>query len=509
MINLKLRLHAVCAIVSLVCATSHAQDVSNEPLPTFPMNTVKEGLGPAGEISGLPGEPLLADDAVSPFPEGLPSTHEDRDGVSLDEAHDMVENWDVENAGNASVEEAADEFEKMHTGLVHHYNSAEAKKEFERRMRQAEVATVTRDFDLAEAIYTSILKELPLDDAQRREAMIDLAKLCKGHRKYGRIVVVYEKFLDEFPRDPEVATISMDLGLIYRSMGAFDSALRKFYSVLNLSLLLPKERIEAYRDISTRAQIEIAETHFLMGDYAQAARFYERLLRLELSPQERASVTFQFGYTHFLNDDFQSTVSVLRDYSAMFPGDEKIPESHYLLSEAYRNLNQMQSAMQEVLTLLKTNEVVGAQHPALWLFWKQKTGNQLANAFYERGDHLNALKIYQAMTPLTSSVTWQGPIIYQIGLCFERLRMVPKAIEAYNMLDSMDQWAEEVAKMEKLPDDLAFVQEMARWRKSHLEWSLDKDGRLNDLFNRSILKEPVTETSSIAPNLSPSGGGSS
>ena len=116
-INLKLRLHAVCAIVSLVCATSHAQDVSNEPLPTFPMNTVKEGLGPAGEISGLPGEPLLADDAVSPFPEGLPSTYEDRDGVSLDEAHDMVENWDVENAGNASVEEAADEFEKMHRDL--------------------------------------------------------------------------------------------------------------------------------------------------------------------------------------------------------------------------------------------------------------------------------------------------------------------------------------------------------------------------------------------------------
>lgn len=475
-----------------------AEEESN-PVIGAPMNTVEisfymEDAPSAPAASQEPG--MQGTDSEK----ALPSTHETPDPQHADSHAEHVENWDLEHAGQAAVEEAADEYEQMHTGLVHHYSSSQAKAEFERRMRQAEVATVTRDFPLAESIYMSILKELPLDDEQRREAMLDLAELCKNHRKYGRIVVVYEKFLDEFPRDPEVATVSMDLGLIYRSMGAFESSLRKFYSVLNLSLLLPKERIDAYREISTRAQIEIAETHYLMGDYAQAARFYERLLRLELSPQERASVTFQFGYTHFLKEDYQSTISVLRDYAHMFPGDEKIPESHYLLAEAYRSLNQMQAAMQEVLTLLRSNEVVGAQNPALWLFWKQKTGNQLANAFYERGDHLNALKIYQAMTPLTASVTWQGPIIYQIGLCFERLRMVPKAIEAYDMLDTLEQWAEEVEAMEKLPDDLAFVQEMARWRKQHLEWSMDKDSRLNDLFNRPILKDSETTTSTTAPD---------
>lgn len=480
------------ALLSLgVLASVHGQsddfeptfeaDFDIAPAAAFPMNAAKDaevaGEESAEQSAGRLGENSSILTTESGITESL-------------NADDMVEKWDVEHAGQVAIEEAADEYEEMHTGLVHSYSSAQAKQEFERRMRRAEVATVTRDFELAETIYKSILMELPLEAEQRRVAMLDLAKLCKSHRKYGKIVVVYEKFLEEFPRDPEVATISMDLGLIYRSMGAFDSALRKFYSVLNLSLLLPRERIDAYREISTRAQIEIAETHFLMGEYVEAARYFERLLRLELSPLERASVTFQFGYTHFLSEDFQSTISALRDFAAMFPGDEKIPESHYLLAEAYRNMNQMQSAMQEVLTLLRTNEVVGAQNPALWLFWKQKTGNQLANAFYERGDHLNALKIYQAMTPLTKSVTWQGPIIYQIGLCFERLRMAPKAIEAYAMLDTMDQWAEEVARMEKLPDDLAFVQEMARWRKQHLEWSLDKDSRLNDLFNNPILREP-------------------
>ena len=327
---------------------------------------------------------------------------------------------------------------------------------------------------------------------------MDLAELCKAHRRYGKIVVVYEKFLEEYPRDPSVAMVSMDLGLIYRGMGAFESALRKFYSVLNLSLLLPKEQIETYRELSTRAQIEIAETQYLMGDYSQAARYYDRLLRLELSPGERASVTFRKGYTHFLMDDFKSAVSVLRDYGDMFPGDAKVPESHYLLAESYRNLNQMQAAMEEVITLLRTNEVVGEQNPALWLFWKQKTGNQMANAFYERGDFLNALKIYQAMTPLSQSVTWQAPIIYQIGLCFERLRMAPKAIEAYAMLDTMDQWSEEVDDLNNLPEDLVFVRDMAIWRKQHLEWSLNKEQRLNDILNRPLIKQDDS-TASLYP----------
>ena len=476
--------------LGVVANVSLAQvDSDIAPSVSFPMNTAEKT--DAAEVDAEK-TPVLSTESGNAT---------EAEGGEAGSADAMVEKWDVEHAGNVAIEEAADEYEEMHTGLMHSYSNAQAKEEFDRRMRRAKVATVTRDFELGEKIYKSILMELPLDSEQRRVAMLDLAELCKSHRKYGKIVVVYEKFLEEFPRDPEMATISMDLGLIYRSMGAFGSALRKFYSVLNLSLLLPREQIEAYREISTRAQIEIAETQFLMGDYEQAARYFERLLRLELSPQERASVTFQFGYTHFLSEDFQSTISVLRDFPVMFPGDEKIPEVHYLLAEAYGSINQMQSAMQEVLKLLQANEVVGAQNPALWLFWKQKTGNQLANAFYERGDHLNALKIYQAMTPLTKSVTWQGPIIYQIGLCFERLRMAPKAIEAYAMLDTMDQWSDEVTRMKVLPDDLAFVQEMARWRKQHLEWSLDKNTRLNDLFNSPILKSPdEPSTTSVTGN---------
>ena len=166
-------------------------------------------------------------------------------------------------------------------------------------------------------------------------------------------------------------------------------------------------------------------------------------------------------------DDFKSAVSVLRDYGDMFPGDAKVPESHYLLAESYRNLNQMQAAMEEVITLLRTNEVVGEQNPALWLFWKQKTGNQMANAFYERGDFLNALKIYQAMTPLSQSVT-------------------------------LDQWSEEVDDLNNLPEDLVFVRDMAIWRKQHLEWSLNKEQRLNDILNRPLIKQDDS-TASLYP----------
>ena len=56
--------------------------------------------------------------------------------------------WSLENAGEAAIEQAAKENEKTRLGLMHNYTKGAAMEEFKRRMRQAEVATVTRDFEL-------------------------------------------------------------------------------------------------------------------------------------------------------------------------------------------------------------------------------------------------------------------------------------------------------------------------------------------------------------------------
>ena len=76
-----------------------------------------------------------------------------------------------------------------------------------------------------------------------------------------------------------------------------------------------------------------------------------------------------------------------------------------------------------------------------WVAWQKKAGNQLANEYFENGKNVDAISIYQKLLALDSTPKWQAPIVYQLGLCFERIggkEYNPKAIEAYEILTMPD-----------------------------------------------------------------------
>ena len=113
------------------------------------------------------------------------------------------------------------------------------------------------------------------------------------------------------------------------------------------------------------------------------------------------------------------------------------------------------------------------------MYWKKRTANQLANDFYEQGDYMSALKIYQAMAPLNADPEWQWPIIYQIGLCFEKLRMLPKAEQAYSLIADKSQWKNTNFKM---TETLKAIYETAAWRLEHLRWQLKTETQLETII---------------------------
>ncbi len=349
---------------------------------------------------------------------------------------------------------------------------------YQRRRRQVEIALKTQDFDDAERTLMDMLT-LPVGEEAHGEVLIELARLYARLDKHSEQAVVLERFIETYPGHPRMPEALMDLGHIYRNFGAYSQALAKFYAVLNKSLTVPKEKIDTYRTLSLRAQFEIAETHFLMKEYEEAIKFYSRLRLLELAESDRAEISFKRANGFFLIDDYNSVVPALKEFIDQFPKSERIAEAHYLLARAYEQTERMQAALAQVLTLLRLEQISPDENPKQFLYWKRKTGNALANEFFRSGDFVSALKIYQAMAPLSEDPAWQAPVIYQIGLCFERLRMPPKAAQAYDLILAILP-SDSPSVLESKP--LAALREMAIWRLEHMQWVIEAETSMQDIL---------------------------
>lgn len=338
----------------------------------------------------------------------------------------------------------------------------------------------TPDVLNAEAHYTELLL-LDIPDVQRRKVLLDMANLYYKTNVKPKEAAVYERFIEAYPQDEMIPELYMRLGFLYRDMGLFQRSLTKFYSVLNSSLAINRSGIEVYKQLSLRAQIEIADTYYSMGDYNEASKFYMRLKRLNMPKENRVNVDFKYAYTQFLSKDYPATISSFQAFIQMYPDDPLVAEAHFVLANAYREINQSQAALNEVLSLLQYQEG-RPEDSQSWLYWKKRTGNQLGNEFYEQGDYESALYIYQAMARLSDDPNWLWPALYQMGLCLERLRLTKKAVDAYDIIINGAEAAEKSGAF--LPSNLSDIVDQVKWRKDHLNWVEDSQGRIQQIMGQ-------------------------
>ncbi|MBT6461491.1 MAG: tetratricopeptide repeat protein [Opitutae bacterium] len=252
-----------------------------------------------------------------------------------------------------------------------------------------------------------------------------------------------------------------------------------------------------------------------------------------------------------------------KPFYEVYPDNMHAPESHYLLATIYKRLGTLDSkdkAHEQVVMLLdkankgvrakkislkdttglsasegvkpwesKSNDYIWSNEDELWkdnkdepadtdalaeisghidqwVRWQKKAGNQLANEHFESGETLSAIEIYQKMIILDSTPKWQAPIVYQLGLCFERLGGAtynPKAIQAYEILTNPAKnpktwktWTESVEKSlvksgGSVDENLAavlqnqeqFIYRMAQWRLKNLRWNLTAANEIKRLEN--------------------------
>ena len=372
--------------------------------------------------------------------------------------------------------------------------------------------TERSDWDAAEIAFRQILRSPRANKNDLASALLGLARVYRRQGSFTKAAAIYERYLKDYPTAIYVPDALLELGRTQRALGANQLAISHFYNVINSTIKLSSENSEHYQVLAKTAQFEIAETHFQEGNYAEANKFYSRLRLLDLAPSDRARAHFKSADALYREGDFAGTVKTVNSYLEQWPKDENVPEARYLLSLSLRSLGQKQEALDATLALLR-NEQTGSD-PKRWSYWQRRTGNQLANDFFQSGDTLNALVIYQGLSALSAEPEWRLPLAYQIGLCYERMRLYDRAAASYQSIVDHGQPAaadsnpeakiKKISEVVKAPNaELTELARMAAWRIGQLTWHEQTERQLAGVFATDPETVPKTpqETHALAPNI--------
>lgn len=337
------------------------------------------------------------------------------------------------------------------------------------------------DYQAAEIAFRRILSTRAYGTPAQKDALLGIARMYRRAGNYTKAAAIYEKFLKTFPNESRVPDALLELGRTLRAMGAYKLAINRFYSVINSALKLPAEGFDHYQLLAKTAQFEIAETHFEAGNYTEAGKYFARLRLLDLASADRARAHFKSAYALLLADEKENAVNTLRDFLSDWPTDENVPEARALLATTLRQLERREDAMNATLDLLRAEQAASSADPKRWSYWQRRTGNQLANEFFETGDTMYALAIYQSLAKLSTDPLWQLPVTYQIALCYERLRLTDRARATYKIL--VDAGNSTATGQSAITPEIQELARMASWRLGHLDWTQKTDQQLNVFFN--------------------------
>jgi tetratricopeptide (TPR) repeat protein len=334
-----------------------------------------------------------------------------------------------------------------------------------------------QNFDLARRTLMSLLGGRQVPGELRRAALLELALLEQDAKDWPQAQRAFAHYISLYPQHSLVPEILLRQGLLYREMGATGLALAKFYAVMTSALNLQFDRIEDYERIVLQAQCEIGETQFALHQYADAADSFRRLLKRDPRHLNREQVHYRLiGCLGRLGSPGE-TIREAERFLELHPDSPQVPEVRFLLAVTYQSQGLGVEAQRQVFALLQDQREQARRDPAVWAYWQKRAGNEIANQFYQEGEFAIALSLYQHLAGADDSPAWQVPVLYQIGLVYERLLQPRQAQDAYaRILDRQKELTDT-----HLTPSLQSVIEMARWRRQTLGWLEAAQARVLDL----------------------------
>jgi tetratricopeptide (TPR) repeat protein len=335
----------------------------------------------------------------------------------------------------------------------------------------------------AEPILANLLTDGSPEQIQQ-SALLELALVAQDENNLVRAEQIYAQFASRWPSDKRIPETYLHQGQLFRQMGLNSLALAKFYSVMTAALSVKNDQLDYYQKLVLQAQEEIAETHYQSGRFADAADFYSRLLKQNNSALNRPEVQFRLIHSLQASGNASETSAQAFDFLSRFPNSPNQPEVRFCLALALKDLGRTSESLQQVLSLLKEEKVQSKDHPEVWAYWQQRTGNEIANQLYREGDYPKALDIYLSLEQLDHSATWQLPLKYQIGMTYERLLQPQMATQSYSNIVSR-----QADLGTNASPGLKAIVDMASWRINFIQWQSHADN-----VNRALSDMSATKT---------------
>ena len=332
-------------------------------------------------------------------------------------------------------------------------------------LAEARYQASTRDYAPAETNFIKLLAaDVPV--ATQQAALFELAQVVATENDLPRAVSIYTQFLQRWPGDVRTPEIYLRQGQVFRQMDLPSLALAKFYGVMTTALSLKDNQLPYYKSLVLQAQVEIAETHYMVGKFKDAADYYSRLLTQNDPALDRAQIQFRLIRSLEAINRHDDAANQAQDFLAHYPDSPEEPEVRYHLAQALKGQDRNTESLQQVKIFLKEERAKTTNNPAVWSYWQQRVGNEIGNELYQEGDYVKALQVYLALAQLDPAPAWQLPVRYQVGMTYEKLLQPNLAIEVYrNILTNA------VPNLgTNIPPSLKSVVDMAGWRLNFLEW---------------------------------------
>jgi TolA-binding protein len=370
-------------------------------------------------------------------------------------------------------------------------SAAEARAQLETARRLVR----TRQTAQAAPILVELLGEA-MPESVKQSALLELALVAQEENEIPRAQQIYAQFVSKWPDDIRAPEILLKQGHLFRQMGLNSLALAKFYGVMTSALVLKNDKLDYYQRLVLQAQIEIADTAFLLGKYSDSADFYSRLLKQNNSSLDRPEIQFKLVRSLAALDRHDEVVGQAQDYLEHYSNSPNQPEVRFHLALALKHLAKNEESLRQVLLLLHEQKSRTLERPEWWAYWQQRAGNEIANQLYREGDYPRALDVYLSLEQLDHSPPWQLPVAYQIGMTYERLSQPEKAATVYRQITQRETEAGTNAS----PGMKALL-EMAKWRARCIEWQ-----KKAEAINRALSSPVFTNSISVSqPSNNPTG----
>jgi len=316
----------------------------------------------------------------------------------------------------------------------------------------------------------------------RKSALLQLALIAEKNKEWIRANQIYSHYDSLYPGDPNQVLIHLKMADILRRTGAIEKALLKYHSVIAMTMKMKgfdEKYLPVVQRLGVKAKIEIAETHFVDGDYTNAARLYRRLLTQQHSKSDlvkinKPHVHYKLIHSHFLNDDYAKVEGESGSFLKTYSDHPKAIEVRYLLAKILMKKSRKSEALAQFMQILENPTTLKETEPETWTRLQVRIGVEIGGLMVKDGDLMGAVQIHERLLDLKLEEKDLFEVLYQLGILYEDLKYNQKALAFYQrIIDRV-----KALKTDDLSRHLKMIGDMAAWRLKTLSWLKAKESEI-------------------------------